>query len=283
MKNENPITPDIAKTILSINDRRILQAVKSGKLLTKAQQATLAARAHGDPRTMPATLPTIAALANALNLSRRTIGRMMHKPNAPRPEANGSHSVAAWLEFVRHYQPSEDDEQPTRKQKLANEIAELQIRKLRVEIGILEGAYLPITEVSKNVHDMITATRYVILRLPQLAHHLYGRDVAAIRATLEGEARNILETLSGHHWSVLAAQARAQDTAAAPAPVTEPPSVTPPAGTPATLPTATASAPAPPDAPPPASYEHPEAFELKEPAAVEADPTPAPTPATGAV
>lgn len=281
--SDQPITPNVAKAILDLNDKRLLADLKAGKTLSKAQVATLIARSQGDKRNMPATVATLSELAECLELSRRTVARWMHDKKSPGSEANGAYNVAAWLEYARGKkgQPEEDDK-PTRKQKLAEEKDELEIRKLRVEIGILEKTHWPAAEVARNVHEMITAARYVILRLPQLAHHLYGRDLPQIRAVLEKEANVICQTLSENHWSKLVLKALPEPTPApaeppAPGPaevavVAPPPEPLPPdtrvsepaPPPPLAIPPTAVSTPADPQpAAAASSYERPQDFELK--------------------
>ena len=253
---KNPSNP--ADELARLRTRAIMLKLRAKKELSEQDVAFLMAKARGiEPQ--PAVVSSIVLLAQALHVTRQCIHRWLHRPSCPGRRSNGEFVVADWQKWRADNMAVEDDS-PTAGQALGLLKMELETRRLFLEVQALEAGHIPVAEIATNLREMITALAFVTRRLPALAPQLHGRDVAQIRGTLETEARSILETLSGTHWSALAAQARAQDTAAAPPPVTEQAS-----------------------APPPASYEHPEAFELKELATVEPDPTPAPTPATGAV
>jgi hypothetical protein len=100
METAKLIPPDLAKKLLNRDFSNLAQRVHRGGNLSRSERAML----HG---MATASLPTATLaenyveLAKILRVTRRTIQNWRKRPDAPKPDANGFHNVAAWREFMR--------------------------------------------------------------------------------------------------------------------------------------------------------------------------------------
>ena len=96
----DPVTPDVAKKLLSRDFANLIARVQKGGKLTRAERAMLQSMATGTGAA-PSTAASYVELAAILGISRQSVNAWKKRKDAPKPAANGLHDVAAWREFMR--------------------------------------------------------------------------------------------------------------------------------------------------------------------------------------
>jgi hypothetical protein len=138
----------------------------------------LQARAVGSPNTASALASNFNELSEILGVSRQAIHSWKKFPDSPKPNANGTHEVAAWREFMSRRNLkgggaiAQDEESGLRARKLLAEVMEREHRLL-----VKQGEYVPLEEVQ---------TRW--------AYHV-GQAAALLRKRLENELPPVLSGL----------------------------------------------------------------------------------------
>ena len=187
-----PVSPDIAKKLLSRDFANLVGRVQKGGKLTRAERAMLQTLATGTG-SAPATAASYVELAAILGVSRQSLNNWKKRKDAPKPAANGLHDVAAWREFMRRNdlkggeieQPG-DIESSLKARKL---LAEVEERELR--LGIKRGDFVAVEEVRQAWTEFVAqATSMLRKKFEQeLPPILSGLDATGIQE----EARRAID------------------------------------------------------------------------------------------
>ena len=195
-----PVSPDIAKKLLTRDFANLVGRVQKGGKLTRTERAMLQSMATGTGPA-PATAASYVELAAVLGITRQSINTWKKRKDAPKPAANGLHDVAAWQEFMRRndlkggeFTPQAGDiETALKARKL---LAEVEERELR--LGIRRGEYVAVEEVRQMWTEFVAqATAMLRKKFEQeLPPILSGLDATGIQ---EEARRAIDEVLSILH------------------------------------------------------------------------------------
>ena len=187
-----PVSPDIAKKLLSRDFANLVGRVQKGGKLTRAERAMLQTLATGSGAA-PATASSYVELAAILGVTRQSLNNWKKRKDAPKPASNGLHDVAAWREFMRRNdlkggeieQPG-DIESSLKARKL---LAEVEERELR--LGIKRGDYVAVEEVRQAWTEFVAqATSMLRKKFEQeLPPILSGLDATGI----QDEARRAMD------------------------------------------------------------------------------------------
>ena len=94
------IAPDLAKKLLSRDFANLAQRVQRGGNLSRSERVMLQIMAATAGQA-PAVAADLSDLGRILRVSRSSINRWRKRADAPKPDANGFHDVAAWREFMQ--------------------------------------------------------------------------------------------------------------------------------------------------------------------------------------
>jgi hypothetical protein len=187
-----PVSPDIAKKLLSRDFANLVGRVQKGGKLTRAERAMLQTLATGTGAA-PTNAASYVELAAILGITRQSLNNWKKRKDAPKPAANGMHDVAAWREFMRRNdlkggeieQPG-DIESSLKARKL---LAEVEERELR--LGIRRGDYVAVEEVRQAWTEFVAqATSMLRKKFEQeLPPILSGLDATGIQE----EARRAID------------------------------------------------------------------------------------------
>jgi hypothetical protein len=172
------VPPDVARKLLNRDFTNLIKRVQEGGKLTKAERAMLQAMAAGSPNTASTLASNYNELAEILGVSRQAIHSWKKFQDSPKPNANGTHEVAAWREFMSRRNLkgggalAPDEESGLRARKLLAEVMEREHRLM-----VKQGEYVPLEEVR---------TRW--------AYHV-GQAAALLRKRLENELPPVLSGL----------------------------------------------------------------------------------------
>ena len=172
------VPPDVARKLLNRDFTNLIKRVQEGGKLSKTERAMLQAMAVGSPNTASALASNFNELSEILGVSRQAIHSWKKFPDSPKPNANGTHEVAAWREFMSRRNLkgggsiAQDEESGLRARKLLAEVMEREHRLL-----VKQGEYVPLEEVQ---------TRW--------AYHV-GQAAALLRKRLENELPPVLSGL----------------------------------------------------------------------------------------
>ena len=172
------VPPDVARKLLNRDFTNLIKRVQEGGKLSKTERAMLQAMAVGSPNTASALASNFNELSEILGVSRQAIHSWKKFPDSPKPNANGTHEVAAWREFMSRRNLkgggaiAQDEEAGLRARKLLAEVMEREHRLL-----VKQGEYVPLEEVQ---------TRW--------AYHV-GQAAALLRKRLENELPPVLSGL----------------------------------------------------------------------------------------
>jgi len=172
-----PIPPEVARKLLNRDFSNLIQRVQGGGKLTRSERNMLQAMAAGSMASTITLASNYSELADALGVSRQSIHAWRKLEGAPEPNANGTHDVAAWREFVKQRglksdEPASDVESALKARKLLAEVMEREFR-----LKVKQGEYVLMDDVR---------TRW--------AYHV-GQAVALLRKRLENEIPPILSGL----------------------------------------------------------------------------------------
>ena len=181
-----PVSPDIAKKLLSRDFANLVGRVQKGGKLTRAERAMLQSMATGTGAAPP-TATNLADLAAILGVSRQLLNAWKKRKDAPKAAANGMHDVAAWREFMRRNdlkggepatQDAADVETSLKARKL---LAEVEERELR--LGIKRGDFVAIDEVRQAWTELIAQAASMLRKKfeQELPPILSGLDATGIQ------------------------------------------------------------------------------------------------------
>jgi hypothetical protein len=190
----DPVSPDIAKKLLSRDFANLVGRVQKGGKLTRAERAMLQSLATGTGAA-PTTAASFVELAAILGITRQSLNTWKKRKDAPKPAANGLHDVGAWREFMRRNdlkggvaltQDATDIESSLKARKL---LAEVEERELR--LGIRRGDYVAVEEVRQTWTELVSqATSMLRKKFEQeLPPILSGLDATGIQE----EARQAID------------------------------------------------------------------------------------------
>jgi len=174
---ENAVPPEVARKLLTRDFSNLIKRVQNGGKLTRAERNMLQSMAAGAPASGITVATNYSELADALGVSRQAIHSWRKMDGAPQANANGTHDVAAWREFIKAKdlksgEPSTDLESSLKARKLLAEVMEREFR-----LKVKQGEFVPVEEVK---------TRW--------AYHV-GQAVALLRKRFENELPPILSGL----------------------------------------------------------------------------------------
>lgn len=189
-----PVSPDIAKKLLSRDFANLVGRVQKGGKLTRAERAMLQSMATGSGAA-PTTATNYVELAAILGNTRQSINTWKKRKDAPKPASNGLHDVAAWREFMRRNDlkggepltpDAADIETSLKARKL---LAEVEERELR--LGIKRGDFVAVEEVRQAWTELVAqATSMLRKKFEQeLPPILSGLDATGIQE----EARHAID------------------------------------------------------------------------------------------
>ena len=181
-----PVSPDIAKKLLSRDFANLVGRVQKGGKLTRGERAMLQSMATGTGAAPP-TATNLADLAAILGVSRQLLNAWKKRKDAPKAAANGMHDVAAWREFMRRNdlkggepatQDAADVETSLKARKL---LAEVEERELR--LGIKRGDFVAIDEVRQAWTELIAQAASMLRKKfeQELPPILSGLDATGIQ------------------------------------------------------------------------------------------------------
>jgi hypothetical protein len=195
-----PVSPDIAKKLLSRDFANLVGRVQKGGKLTRAERAMLQSMATGTGAA-PTTATNYVELAAILGITRQSINTWKKRKDAPKPAANGLHDVAAWREFMRRNElkggepatpDAADIETSLKARKL---LAEVEERELR--LGIRRGDFVAVEEVRQAWTELVAqATSMLRKKFEQeLPPILSGLDATGIQEEARAAIDEVLTIL----------------------------------------------------------------------------------------
>jgi len=172
-----PIPPEVARKLLNRDFSNLIQRVQGGGKLTRSERNMLQAMAAGSVASGITLAANYNELAEALGVTRQAIHSWRKLEGAPEANANGTHEVAAWREFVkqRGLKNDEDVSDVESSLKARKLLAEVMEREFRLQVK--QGEYVLLDDLK---------TRW--------AYHV-GQAVALLRKRLENEIPPILSGL----------------------------------------------------------------------------------------
>lgn len=200
------ISPDLARKVLNADLARILQKVKDKKPLSAPERNLMSQMADktvtDTPDRTPDHVPSVAALAGILGVSRRSIQLWRKKyPDIPKNRTNGNYDVVAWREFVKrkglkeNSEVEDDDEEDIDSLKKRDLRARAEEREFK--LAILRGDYLHKEDVQEGITALV-AEAIKLLR-DKLENELppvcAGLDAVRIRAETSRVVDAICELL----------------------------------------------------------------------------------------
>ena len=95
------IPPDVAKRLLNRDFANLVKRVQAGGKLSRNERAMLQTMAVGATGDGAPFARNFVELADALKVTRQSLGAWRKYEDAPQPAANGLHDVGQWREFMR--------------------------------------------------------------------------------------------------------------------------------------------------------------------------------------
>jgi len=191
------ITPEMAEKILAKDYANIVKKVSEGKPLSKAERDLIRAKADSIADDSVTIAKDLTELADLLGVSRQTLYAWKKLDGAPDANANGSHSVIAWRQFVKtqglHPGKGATDKQDALKARKL--LAEVEQRELRT--ALLKGEYVPLEQVRLEWTTCVGKARALFEArfLNELPPVLVGKDAIAIREELDRVLMEVYATL----------------------------------------------------------------------------------------
>lgn len=190
------VSPDIARKLLNRDFANLAQRVQRGGNLSKSERVMLQSMAAAAGHT-PALAADHSDLSRILGVSRSSINRWRKRADAPKPDSNGFHDVAAWREFMKrhdlHGDPAATDaETALRARKL---LAEVEERELR--LAVKKREYVAIEEV-RQTWTMLVGRAKELLRNKfenELPPILSGLDATGIQEECRKAIDEVLSIL----------------------------------------------------------------------------------------
>ena len=188
------IDSKLAQKVLDADLANMAKRVNEGKNLTANQRAHFMQATGQMPLPETGLAKNKVELAAILGVARQTIYKWTKLDEAPSPNQDGTHNIADWLAFVKMRHLKGADEEggmalPDR--KLLG-----QCLKIKAELEILKGNWIPKGLVKRFMEDVFTACRSKILHsqmdeqakdevlneLTRLNESNFGLDTSAGRA-----------------------------------------------------------------------------------------------------
>ncbi|WP_038168529.1 hypothetical protein [Verrucomicrobium sp. BvORR106] len=191
-----------AEKLLKGDLANLVQKVRRGEPLTRAQRNTLLAYQNGEANSTSFAKSWVE-LGSILGVTRRTLNTWSKRVGAPIPAPNGSHDVAAWREFTRAngLKGGDEDSEETegegidelKRQKLSVEVQEREFR-----LSVLRKEYVPISAVRDrwqfNVEQAVMTLRKKLEdEAPPL---LEGKTALEIRQELAGVVDSFISIMN---------------------------------------------------------------------------------------
>ena len=193
----NDLPAQLAQKLLQRDLANLAQRVHRGDNLSRAERSLLQGMvtAPADAEASPAVASNFVELAALLGVARRTLQRWRSREDAPKPEANGFHDVAAWREFMRRAKLAghcSDEEAALRLRRL---LAETEEREMR--LADRKAAYVSGAEVKKEWGEMTARVARVLrqkfeVELPPLLMGYGAADIQAMNQRAIDEAMTML-------------------------------------------------------------------------------------------
>jgi hypothetical protein len=195
-----PVSPDIAKKLLSRDFANLVGRVQKGGKLTRGERAMLQSMATGTGAA-PTTATNYVELSVILGVTRQSVNTWKKRKDAPKPAPNGLHDVAAWREFMRRNDlkggqastpDAADIETSLKARKL---LAEVEERELR--LGIKRGDFVAVEEVRQAWTELVAqATSMLRKKFEQeLPPILSGLDATGIQEEARAAIDEVLTIL----------------------------------------------------------------------------------------
>ena len=182
-----PIPPEVARKLLNRDFSNLIQRVQGGGKLTRSERNMLQAMAAGSVASGITLAANYNELAEALGVTRQAIHSWRKLEGAPEANANGTHEVAAWREFVKQQGLKNDEdisdvESSLKARKLLAEVMEREFR-----LQVKQGEYVLLDEVYQSWMSLVAQARSLLESrlLNELPPILSGKDAHGIRAELE--------------------------------------------------------------------------------------------------
>lgn len=192
-----------AEKLLKGDLANLVQKVRKGEPLTRAQRNTLLAYQNGEANSTSFAKSWVE-LGRILGVTRRTLNTWSKREGAPLPAPNGSHDVVAWREYVRANglkgagedgdgEGSGEGIEELKRQKLTVEVAEREFR-----LSVLRKEYVPISAVRDrwqfNVEQAVMTLRKKLEdEAPPL---LEGKTALEIRQELAGVVDSFISIMN---------------------------------------------------------------------------------------
>lgn len=187
----------------------IVRKAAAGKTLSQREQQDIARFAAPGSAPSPATSHTewvssYERLGLAVGLHRASFPRIRRdKPDAPKPRANGDHSVNAWREFLTAHPEIQCRSEASAPAKSELELEKLkqQCRRIKFENDVSEDLYLLKSDVDGWLVETIETIKAKLPAklLNELPPKLEGLRAAEIAAKLEPIIAEICDLLRFVH------------------------------------------------------------------------------------
>ena len=195
-----PVSPDIAKKLLSRDFANLVGRVQKGGKLTRGERSMLQSMATGTGAA-PTTATNYVELAAILGITRQSANTWKKRKGAPKPAANGLHDVAAWREFMRRNElkggdvtthDAADIETSLKARKL---LAEVEERELR--LGIKRGDFVAVEEVRQAWTELVAQAASMLRKKfeQELPPILLGLDATGVQEEARAAIDEVLTIL----------------------------------------------------------------------------------------
>lgn len=185
------IDASAAEKVLQADLANIVRKVKQGKPLSKGERELLA-RQRAKQGTQ---VSSAVALAERLGVDRRTLNRWSKEPGFPKRSSEGF-DVDAVREWV-----AANGLKTSRAGELNEEKKRAEIEKIRLEIDIKRGLYIPKEEVVRDLGRYVFTLKTLLqTAATTLAPQIVGLTVPEALELLRKEHHEILRTLSESPW-----------------------------------------------------------------------------------
>jgi hypothetical protein len=195
-----PVSPDIAKKLLSRDFANLVGRVQKGGKLTRTERSMLQSMATGTGAA-PTTATNYVELAAILGITRQSVNTWKKRKDAPKPAANGLHDVAAWREFMRRNElkggdvPTHDAADIETSLKARKLLAEVEERELR--LGIKRGDFVAVEEVRQAWTELVAQAASMLRKKfeQELPPILLGLDATGVQEEARAAIDEVLTIL----------------------------------------------------------------------------------------
>lgn len=212
-----PLQPEEARAVLQKHLTNIVRKAAAGKTLSQREHELIAgfaetaspgsataAATNAAPHPHPEWVSSYEQLGKIVGLHRASFPRIRKdKPDAPKPRANGDHSVSAWRAFLAAHPEIECRSEAAAPAKSELEIDKLteQCRRLKFENDREAGLYLLKSDVDGWLVETIETIKAKLSAklLNELPPKIEGLRAAEIAAKLEPIIAEICDLLRFVH------------------------------------------------------------------------------------